>query len=1124
VRQENQEEENQGEEVCSHQLEGKPMTVKRILIPLVVVCSLGVLSAPASAAAPGWEVTSTTYPTDLAPGGPHGSILVDVYDISEVRSHGTVTVTDRLPSGVTAVEAGGIEYSYSINGEGEHFWNCEGMGTELVTCTNDPETLPSLPARIPNIGGAQHSFAEIGIVVKVAASVEPGTFENQVTVAGGGAPGPASASAPIAVSATPVTTFGFEQFNGWLGSSLGTVDTQAGSHPYNLTISFGLNTNGLGNQGQLQVAGGEPRNVQVNLPPGFVGNPTVLPRCTRQQFNNGLECPSDTQIGYDQAPSYGSRSVGKYPGYPARFQWPVYNLVPPPGIPAQFGFELFGLQIFLDAGVRSGGDYAITEHVDGLPQADIMGNNITLWGEPANPSHDAERFAHEADCEEGCSSSAPHVPFLTLPTSCGAPQRFTIEANTWSDAEVSGRDSFLTHDSSGTPTGFTGCDHLQFRPSISVAPDTSAADTPAGLTVDVKVPQEGLLSGEGLAMSNIKDTTVTLPKGVAVNPGQAAGLEDCGPAEDGLTTEAEKAQGEENTGPPSCPNASKVGTVQIATPLLKKDLEGDAYLLESEPPNLKLLFAASGEGVNLKILADVHLDESTGQLTTTLTETPELPFTDFKLSFSGGAQAALTTPTECGTYNTTTDFTPWSTPAVADAFPESSFATQSGTGGAACPSSPLPFTPSMIAGSTTDQAGGYTDFSLLLTRPDDQQRVSNLKFHVPEGLLGMISKVPLCEEPQASKGECSEASQIGHTVVESGPGPYPLVVPQPGQPPAPIYLTGSYKGAPYGLSIVVPLKVGPFTLPTQIVRARIEVNPLTTELTVTTDEFPQVIAGVPADLRTINAVIDKPGFMFNPTGCEPESFSGTATGAEGASAPISSHFQMGSCRSLLFQPNFKVSTSAKTSRADGASLAVKIVYPTGELGANQASAQSNIKLAKVELPKRLPSRLTTLQKACTAVQFDTDPAGCPADSVVGHATAVTPVLPVPLNGPAYFVSNGGEAFPNLIVVLQGYGVTVDLVGDTFINKAGITSSTFKSVPDVPVGTFELTLPQGPFSALAANGNLCKGALSMPTEFIGHNGAEIHEQTKIEVTGCPKAKKAARHAKKKRAKGKGGKKR
>jgi hypothetical protein len=284
------------------------------------------------------------------------------------------------------------------------------------------------------------------------------------------------------------------------------------------------------------------------------------------------------------------------------------------------------------------------------------------------------------------------------------------------------------------------------------------------------------------------------------------------------------------------------------------------------------------------------------------------------------------------------------------------------------------------------------------------------------------------------------------------------------------------------------------------------------------------VAGVPADLRTINAVVDRPGFMFNPTDCSPQAFSGTAISIQGAAVPIASHFQMGSCRSLTFKPNFKVSVTGKNSRKNGAGLTAKILYPTGALGANQASSQSNVAKVKVDLPKQLPSRLPTLQQACTAHQFNANPAGCPSGSIVGHATAITPVLPVPVTGPAYFVSYGGAKFPELVIVLQGYGVTVYLHGETFINeKTGITSSTFRAVPDVPITSFELNLPQGQFSALAANTNLCNlKKLVMPTSFTGHNNLTIKQNTPITVTGCPKHK-TPKHKSKPGNRGKGRKK-
>jgi hypothetical protein len=291
-------------------------------------------------------------------------------------------------------------------------------------------------------------------------------------------------------------------------------------------------------------------------------------------------------------------------------------------------------------------------------------------------------------------------------------------------------------------------------------------------------------------------------------------------------------------------------------------------------------------------------------------------------------------------------------------------------------------------------------------------------------------------------------------------------------------------------------------------------------------------------IKHVNVDIDRPGFMFNPTSCEPMAVTGTIAGAEGASSYLSVPFQVGDCAGLAFKPTFAASTQGKTNKKLGASLHVKLVPPhegplssssggttgsaSGTSGTSGSASgasvapteEANISRVKVDLPKQLPSRLTTLQKACTAAVFDSNPAACPAASIVASAKAITPILPVPLEGPAYFVSHGNEAFPQLILVLQGYGITIDLVGDTFISKAGITSSTFAHVPDAPVSSFELTLPQGKYSALAANlpvkdkGNFCGQTLSMPTEFVGQNGAVIHQSTPISVTGCPKAKTAA----------------
>jgi hypothetical protein len=1043
---------------------------------LLATCVAGALfisSAMADAPAPGWEVIGDTFPTNLTPGG-NGDLQLYVYDTGAVGSSGTLTVT--LPEGLTAVAGSGC------------------TGTKIVTC---PVSAPP---------GAIGEATEVGIDVEVAEHIASEASVG-VTVEGGGAVHPAHISVPVRVNSAPAGV-GFSSFDGWFTNADGTIDTQAGSHPYDLTLAFTINTIAEKGTGGMTPAGGETRNVTINLPPGVVGDPEAVPQCTRAEFDNealyGGEaeggCPTASQIGWDWAAIAGDV-----------FPFAVYNLVPPPGVAAQFGFTITGNKALLDAKVRSGGDSGISESVENITERHITYNSTTIWGVPGSSIYDPYRSECHYGTRTECPSTAGTKPFLTLPTYCAGPQKFTAEIlGTYENGNAFAEASFVTHNTQDVPVGFTGCEHLvHFEPTVSIAPDTSQADTPAGLTATVKVPQ-GV--NPELATSGLRNTTVVLPEGMAINPGQATGLQACqtgnGPGDDDLPREGEDGETEAFEGPPQCPSASKVGEDEISTPLLPDRLKGSVYVLQSNPPEVKLLVAASGDGVNLKLVGTVHLDTATGRITTTFENTPDAPLNEFKLSFSGGAQAALVTPPTCRVYTTSADFSPWSAPSVGDAFLEGSFVIDSGPDGSPC-ANPLPFAPQMTAGATTDQAGGYTDFTMLLTRGDGQQRISSLQFKTPEGLLGMIANVSLCEEPQAGKGECSAASQIGHTVTTAGPGPYPFQVPQAGGPPAPIYLTGPYDGAPFGLSIVVPVIAGPFNLGTVVVRARIEVDPHTSQLTITTGELPRILDGVPTDLRAIDAVIDRPNFMFNPTDCNPMSFSGTATSVEGTTAPLESHFQVGSCQALKFAPNFKVSTSGKTSKVDGASLDAKIIYPTGPLGDNQASSQSNIASVKVELPKKLPSRLTTLQKACTAGTFEANPANCPAASLVGHATAVTPVLPVPLNGPVYFVSHGGEAFPSLIVVLQGDGVTVDLVGTTFISKAGITSSTFKQVPDVPIASFEIVLPEGPYSALAANGDLCKTTLAMPTAFIAQNGAVINQSTKIAITGCPKTKKAAK---------------
>ncbi|HEX5853527.1 MAG TPA: hypothetical protein VFY36_10590, partial [Solirubrobacteraceae bacterium] len=702
--------------------------------------------------------------------------------------------------------------------------------------------------------------------------------------------------------------------------------------------------------------------------------------------------------------------------------------------------------------------------------------------------------------------------FLTLPTSCGVPFESSVEGSSWSApgkaSEVAAPLSYTLHDGSGQRLDLHGCNKLPFSPSIDVKPEGSAASTPTGLSVGVHVPQETLLTANGLAEADVRDTTVTLPAGMQINPASADGLEACSTAAVGFERFEEQTQTELfSSVPAACPDASKVGTVEIKTPLLPDPLEGFVYLAEQNANpfgSLLALYIVAEDpvsGVRVKLAGKVTPDVTTGQLTSTFERTPQVPFEDLKLKFFGGPRAPLSTPPYCGSYTTSASFTPWS--GTAAATPSSDFAITSGPGGSPC-ANPLPFSPSLMAGSSNIQAGSFTPFTTTISREDGNQNLSGVQIHMPPGLLGKLSSVQPCPEPLASEGTCGADSLIGHTVVSVGLGSNPYTV-SGGR----VFITGPYKGAPYGLSIAAPAKAGPFDLGTGpcdcvVVRAKIEVDPHTSALTVVSDSLPQILQGIPLQVKHVNVAIDRPGFTFNPTNCAPLAIKATLSSAEGASAPVSVPFQVANCAVLPFKPKFTALTKAKTSKKIGAYLHVKVASGPG---------QANIGKVKVDLPLQLPSRLTTLQKACAAAVFDANPAGCPAASVVGTGTAVTPVLKSRLTGPAYLVSHGGAAFPDLEIVLQGEGITLILDGNTKIKK-GITSSTFKSTPDAPIDTFDLVLPQGPHSALGTNGSFCSAPLIMPTVLTGQNGVVVKQATKVTVSGCHRVKgsKAKKHKK------------
>jgi uncharacterized repeat protein (TIGR01451 family) len=1082
-------------------------------------------AAPALAEGSRWEVTSTSQPTNFQANG-KGTIVVLVTNVGDLEANAEVspvTVTDKLPSGLEVISISGQSVSGGRVGE--------------MTCA-----LSAAPS--PLVCGFADSrlnmriapYGDLEVRIKVQARDAKSGEENQVTVEGGETPG-ASIAQPITVSSSP-PQFGIERFELMPENEDGSPDTQAGSHPFSLTTMLALNTKE--ESGFIKPVA-LPKDLRFALPPGVVGDADAVAQCTAVQFTTILPdgsdlCAGDTAVGVATVTIVEPHNIQE----PQAHEQPIFNLVPSAGEPARFGFTADGFPVTLNTSVRTGRDYGVTVSVENITQTvGFISSRVTFWGVPGDPRHNLSRGS---ECLLSLTGGPPCVaparseptPFLTLPTSCVGPFGSSVEGDPWppvgGSAEPSVSTSYTLQDSTDPSIGIDGCNRLEFNPTISVVPDGLSGSSPTGLAVDVHVPQDGSLNPTGLDEADVKDTTVTLPRGVQLSPSAANGLQACSNAQIGFMGVDSRTVTDEFTselptplepGVNFCPDASKLGTVNIRTPLLPHELTGAVYLAAPQnfagiPQNpfesLIAMYIVAWDpvsGVLVKLPGKVAPDPVTGQLVSTFENTPQLPFEELKLHFFGGERAPLTTPALCGSYSTEASFTPWSTQVPGDpsevAHPSSSFDITSNSQGALC-SDPRPFSPGFQAGSTNLQAGAFTPFTLTMTRPDIDQTLGRVEMQMPSGLSGTLSDVKLCGEAQANAGTCGPESLIGETVVSAGLGNDPYTVTG-----GKVYITTGYKGAPFGLSIVNPAAAGPFILDEGrpvVVRAQIFVDPHTAALRIVSDPLPTILDGIPLQLQHVNVSIDREKFTFNPTSCNKTAINGTLSSSEGASAAVSTSFQVTNCATLKFAPKFAVSTSARTSKAKGASLSVKLTYPKTPQG-----SEANIAKVKVDLPKQLPSRLTTLQKACTAKVFEANPANCPAASIVGHAKAITPIIPVALEGPAYFVSHGGEAFPSLIVVLQGaapYGVTVDLVGTTFISKAGITSSTFKSVPDVPVGTFELTLPQGKYSALAANlpaktkGNFCGQKLAMPTAFVPQNGgAEIHETTKITVSGCPK---------------------
>jgi hypothetical protein len=1108
-----------------------------------------------------WNVRSVAEPSVLAASDAGACELeegkCDAYqlllaNVGDASSGATVTLTDQLPPGITTRET-------PVSGhdsEGVE-WACtEGAGNASVTCTfADP-----VPA-----GGYAPSLA---IRVSAPASSDPGTVTNEVHVTGGGGAETASSEqTPVNSEPSPfeVSELGMAPM-----ATDGTPADDAAGHPWELTTNFGIPSHFAPPGSSGSVFGGalEPvenlKSVAIRLPPGFVGNPQSVPQCTESQLR-AEECPSGSRVGTFAVIGDGGTATFQFSEQPGRCCSAIYNISPEGGYPAELGFTYLEQTILLYASVvHDNRGYRVRVTDPGIPSiletADAV---ITIFGDPTaldgTPGEDA---------------------FLTNPANCsGTPLYGEAELTSWTKPE-----SPVSAAANAYPE-LAHCQALTFAPSFDIGPvgDEGAgkgatADKPEAYTANLTIPQSRDFAES--ATPELRTLTVTLPEGIAISPPAAEGLVGCdaegpsginigsgevgGAGRDLRDPEATELgvghrggnhspydDGFFHTAPGHCPPASAVGSVRVTSPLLKGPLFGHLYLAapscgaegqtecsEASATNGELfglymeVGGPNGEhvewegerarpedsGVIVKLKGTVSAAPQTGQLKIRFAENPQLPVGEVKVHTRGGPRAPLANPQACGTFTATSDLVPWSAPGTPDASPPGRAFSIGGC------TSPTPFAPRFAAGTERAVAAAVSPFTMALTRDDGEQDFSGVATTLPSGLVGVVASVPECVEAQANAGTCPESSLIGSTSVTAGSGSDPYAI------AGRVYLTGPYGNAPFGLSIVVPAKAGPFNLGDVIVRASINIDPNTAVVIVTSGQLPQMRDGVPFRVKTINITIDRPGFILNPTNCESHAITGVITGTQGASAAVSSPFAVAGCQNLQFKPTLTAATQGHTSKVDGASLNVKVTYP--------ASGEANIRATSVELPTQLPSRLTTLQKACLAATFAANPASCPAGSAVGTARAVTPVLPVALEGPAYLVSHGGEAFPDLVIVLQGDGVTVYLTGKTDIKK-GITSSTFSTVPDEPVTSFELNLPEQKNSVFSANANLCAATttkrvrrhvplrrhghlvrrhgrtvmvvkevtenvpikLVMPTTITGQNGATIHQKTAIAVKGC-----------------------
>jgi hypothetical protein len=837
---------------------------------------------------------------------------------------------------------------------------------------------------------------------------------------------------------------------------------QAGAHP-SMTTTFNLDAD----SGYSPI-GGTPRDLKVELPKGFVGAANATPTCAmRNVIDYTKPCPLDTAVGEVTA-------TLSYAGLPFPFTLTelVFNVTPSADEPAALGFNAL-YPVRLDTSVRSDGDYGITATATNLTEgASIIGSTLTLWGVPADHNGPGPGIDMNTGRSYGGPGSGARRAFLTNPTECSAtPLTSALSIDTWQAPGVFANASYDIG-------AITGCDRLTFGPTIDVRPDSRTAGAPVGLAVDAAVPQNP--DPDGLATPDVKDISVKLPDGMTLSPGAADGLAACSDEQFGVKSLAAA----------TCPDASKIGAIEVTTPLLDDPLTGDVFIgtQKSQDPQsgqmYRMFTQIQGSGVVVKLAGSVKADPVTGQLTTTFAANPQVPFDTLKLRFKGGPRAALVNPSTCGTKTTNATITSWAGNSV-DA--TSSFVIDQG-----CPTGR--FAPTFEAGTVNPQAGAFSPFTLTVRRTDADQDLAGASVSLPSGLLGALGSVPLCAEAAAAAGTCGAESQIGTTTVSAGAGSNPFTV------GGKVYLGGPYKGAPFSLSIVVPAKAGPFDLGTVVVRSPVTVDAAAAKASAPADALPTIVGGVPLHIRMINVTLDRPGFMFNATSCARQTVGITLTSTIGTTSTSTSPYQPAGCAGLPVKPDLSLSFTGKGATKDG-------THPAVVADLSQAFGQANLKKVKVTLPLSVALDPDNAQALCKPAEAAAR--ACPDASIIGHVSAITPALHLPITGPVYFVEGTrvGPAgriirtLPKLWLKLEGEGVPLDLWADSEVDAEKRLVSTFSNVPDAPVTSFHLDIDGGKHGVLVANTDVCLAPKTTTVVYTGQNGVQTTKALSVKVPEC-----------------------